>query len=94
MLKQLRNLAFCIALGLTPFCITPVLSHAQSQTELDQRAYQTGYQNGVNAAQSGRAMNMNTEDWHGNRYNIYQEGYQAGYRNAGREHHHDDDDHR
>lgn len=79
MVKQLRNMAFCFALAMTPFCVSPVLSHAQSQSELDQRAYQTGYQNGVNAAQSNRPMNMNTDDWHNQRLTIYQQGYQQGY---------------
>lgn len=79
MVKQLRNMAFCIALAITPFCASPVLSHAQSQSELDQRAYQTGYQNGINAAHNNRPMNMNTDDWHNQRLTIYQQGYQQGY---------------
>ena len=79
MVKQFRNLAFCLALAITPFTVSPVLSHAQSQSELDQRAYQTGYQNGLNAAQSNRPMNMNTDDWHNQRLTIYQQGYQQGY---------------
>ena len=78
MVKQLRNLAFCLALGATPFCAAPVVAHAQ-QVDQDQRAYQMGYQNGVNDAQGGRPMNMTTDDWHGNRVNIYQRGYQKGY---------------
>ena len=79
MVKQVRNLAFCLALAITPFLASPILSHAQSQSELDQRAYQTGYQNGVNAAQNNRPMNMNTDDWHNQRLTIYQQGYQQGY---------------
>jgi ribosome modulation factor len=79
MVKQLRNLAFCFALAMTSFAVSPVLSHAQSQSELDQRAYQTGYQNGVNAAQNNHPMNMNTDDWHNQRLTIYQQGYQQGY---------------
>lgn len=78
MLKQLRNLAFCVALGATPFYLAPVSAHAQ-QVDEDQRAYQMGYQNGVNDAQDGRPMNLKTDDWHGNRVNIYQRGYQKGY---------------
>src|SRR5215471_19234262 len=78
MVKQLRNLTFCLALGATPFCATPIVAHAQ-QVDQDQRAYQMGYQNGVNDAQAGRPMNMTTDDWHGNRVNIYQRGYQKGY---------------
>lgn len=79
MVKQLRNLAFCAALAITPFSLGPVLAHAQTQSELDQRAYQTGYQNGVNAAQNNRPMNPNTDDWHNQRLTIYQQGYQQGY---------------
>ncbi len=78
MLKQLRNLAFCLALGAAPVVVSPVLMHAQD-VDQDQRAYQMGYQNGVNDAQAGRPMNMQTSDWHGNRVNIYQHGYQKGY---------------
>ena len=52
--------------------------HAQQVNE-DQRAYQTGYQNGVNAARDNRPMNNNTDDWHGDRLNVYQQGYQQGY---------------
>jgi hypothetical protein len=55
-----------------------MLAHAQ-QVDQDQRAYQIGYQNGVNDAQQGNAMNLKTDDWHGNRLNIYQKGYQKGY---------------
>lgn len=79
MKKQLRNLAICVALGATPFYAAPVLCQAQQQVDQDQRAYQMGYQKGVNDAQSGKAMDMTTDDWHGNRVNIYQKGYQKGY---------------
>jgi ribosome modulation factor len=76
--KHLRNLTICIALGATPFYAVPLLCNAQ-QVDEDQRAYQVGYQNGVNDAQSGKPMNLHTGDWHGNRLNIYQNGYQKGY---------------
>jgi hypothetical protein len=63
-----------------------------------QRGYQTGYQNGVNAARNNKPMNMNTDDWHGQRLQAYRHGYQRGYNsvagnrnNDGRNH--DDDDH-
>ena len=49
MKKQLRSLAFFVAFGITPVAVCPVVMHAQQVNE-DQRAYQTGYQNGVNAA--------------------------------------------
>jgi hypothetical protein len=86
MLKQIRNLTFCVALGAAPFVISPAIAHAQQVNE-DQRAYQTGFQNGVNDAQRGRQMNMSTGDWHGTRLNMYQEGYQKGYESVkGHEH--------
>lgn len=78
--KHLRNLAICVALGTIPFYAAPVFSYGQQQqVDQDQRAYQIGYQNGVNDAQSGKAMDMTTDDWHGSRLNIYQRGYQKGY---------------
>lgn len=47
-----------------------------------QRAYRSGYQNGVRAQQNNRPMNLNTDDWHGNRLTAYQQGYQEGYRSG------------
>lgn len=78
MKKQLRSIAFILGIALAPLCLSPVLLHAQ-QVNQDQRAYDTGYQNGVNAARRNQPMNMNTDDWHGNRLNDYQRGYRAGY---------------
>jgi hypothetical protein len=78
MRKQLRSAAVYVALGVTPALLCPVVMHAQQVSE-DQRAYQAGYQNGVNAARNNRPMNNNTDDWHGDRLNMYQQGYQAGY---------------
>ncbi len=78
MKKQLRSLAFLAALAMTPVFLCPVVMHAQQVNE-DQRAYQTGYQNGVNAARRNAPMNMNTDDWHGDRLNAYQQGYHEGY---------------
>jgi len=82
MKKQLRTIALTLGIGLASFCLSPVLMHAQQAADLDQRAYQAGYQNGVNAAHANRPMNMNTDDWHGDRLTAYQQGYQEGYRNA------------
>ncbi len=76
--KQLRSVAFYAVLVATPALLCPLVMHAQQVNE-DQRAYQAGYQNGVNAARNNRPMNNNTDDWHGNRLNLYQQGYQAGY---------------
>jgi hypothetical protein len=78
MIKQLRTVAFYVALGVTPALLCPAVMHAQQVNE-DQRAYQAGFQNGVNAARDNRPMNNHTDDWHGDRLNKYQEGYQAGY---------------
>jgi ribosome modulation factor len=88
--KQLRGLAFYVALGVTPVLLCPVVMQAQQVNE-DQRAYQAGYQNGVNAARNNRPMNNSTDDWHGDRVNFYQQGYQAGY-NSVRGGHGDRDD--
>ena len=33
----------------------------------------------MNDARNARAMNMATDNWHGDRVNIYQQGYQQGY---------------
>jgi len=81
MKKQLRNIAFVVGLGMAPLSLSPVLMHAQQVNE-DQRAYDTGYQRGVNDARQNRQMNMNTDDWHGDRLNAYQQGYQQGYSSA------------
>ena len=76
--KQLRSVAFYVVLGAVPALLCPQVMHAQQVNE-DQRAYQAGYQNGVNAARNNRPMNNHTDDWHGNRLNLYQQGYQEGY---------------
>jgi ribosome modulation factor len=78
MKNRLRSLAFLAAFGVAPTLVCPVVLHAQQVNE-DQRAYQTGYQNGVNAARRNAPMNMNTDDWHGDRLNAYQKGYHEGY---------------
>jgi len=44
-----------------------------------QKAYQSGFANGVTDAQNRRAMRPNSEDWHGDRLTAYQEGYERGY---------------
>lgn len=90
MKKQLRSIAFMLGIALAPLCLAPVLLHAQQVNE-DQRAYDTGYQNGVNAARRNQSMNMNTDDWHGNRLNDYQRGYKEGYQSVAG-HHVDDHD--
>jgi len=49
-----------------------------------QKAYQTGFANGVTDAQNRRGMHPNSEDWHGERLTAYQEGYERGYHSGGR----------
>src|SRR5271165_407672 len=70
---------------------------AQAQQDEVQRAYNTGYQNGVNAARRNQPMNMNTDDWHGDRLTAYQKGYREGYESSGYrgdgDHDHDRDHH-
>jgi hypothetical protein len=78
MKKQLRTLAFLAGIGLMPLCLSPLPAQAQQNQE-DQRAYQTGYEHGVNDAQRNRPMNSNTDDWHGQRNTLYREGYEKGY---------------
>ena len=88
MKKLLRTIAFMLGISLVPLCLSSALLNAQQVNE-DQRAYQTGYQNGVNDARRNKPMNMQTGDWHGNRLNEYQRGYQEGYKSAAHydEHH-------
>jgi ribosome modulation factor len=81
MKKQMRNIAFMLGMALAPLTLSPVLLHAQQVNE-DQRAYDAGYQNGVNDARRHKAMNLTTSDWHGDRVNFYQDGYRKGYASA------------
>ena len=82
MKKQLRSIAFILGMALVPLTFTPVLLHAQQQPNEDQRAYDAGYQNGVNDARAHKQMNLTTSDWHGDRVNFYQNGYRKGYASA------------
>ena len=90
MKKQLRSIAFMMGIAFASLCLSPALLHAQQVNE-DQRAYDTGYQNGVNAARRNQPMNMNTDDWHGNRLNEYQRGYKEGYESLAGHHDYDHD---
>ena len=76
--KQMRILLLAVGIGLAPFCFSAVPLQAQ-QNEM-QRAHDAGYQNGVNAARQNKPMNLNTDDWHGDRLNAYRQGYEEGYR--------------
>lgn len=86
MKKQLRSIAFILGIGLAPLCLSPVLLHAQNE---NQRAYDAGYQNGVNDARAHREMNNHTDNWHGDRVNDYQRGYMEGYRSVDGGHDHE-----
>ena len=45
-----------------------------------QKAYQSGFANGVTDAQNHRQMRPTSPDWHGERLTAYQDGYEHGYR--------------
>jgi len=78
--KRLGTLFLMIGLSLVPVSFLPRQAHAQ-QDEV-KRAYDAGYQNGVNDARRNRPMNMKTDDWHGDRLTAYQRGYREGYDSA------------
>ena len=83
MKKRLGTLLLLAGIAAAPLYFRPTPLIAQ-QDEV-QRAYDTGYQNGVNDARRNRPMNMKTDDWHGDRLTSYQRGYEEGYRTiAGR----------
>jgi hypothetical protein len=78
-MNKLRSIALMLGLALVPLTFAPVPLHAQNE---DQRAYDAGYQNGVNDARAHRQMNLSTSNWHGDRVNMYQNGYRKGYASA------------
>jgi len=83
---------FALFLGLS-FLLLCLSVQLVAQAPVDQQAYQAGYANGVNAARANRAMNLNSDDWHGDRLAVYQKGYEEGYRSIpDRDRHHDHDD--
>ena len=49
----------------------------------DPRAYQAGYNNGVNDRMRNKPLNLTTGNWHGVNLQNYQRGYQDGYRSGG-----------
>lgn len=81
MKKQLRTIAFMLGMAFVPLCLSTVFLHAQ-QVDEEKRAYDAGYQNGVNDARRHKPMNLSTSDWHGDRVNAYQDGYRKGYASA------------
>ncbi|HLH05783.1 MAG TPA: hypothetical protein VKW78_00950 [Terriglobales bacterium] len=82
MLRTATKLVLALALGATPVVVLPTAAHAQ--TDAQQRAYQAGYQNGMNDRSQGKSLNLKTDNWHGVNLSAYQRGYEQGYRNAGR----------
>ncbi len=80
MSKRFRILLLAIGIAVAPLYLSQV-AVAAPQNEM-QRAHDTGYQNGVNAARQNKPMNLNTGDWHGDRLTAYQQGYQEGYRSV------------
>ncbi len=88
---RLRSVALMIGLGLVLVYLEPTTLHAQDVQA--QRAYEAGYQNGVNDARQNKPMNNSTDDWHGDRLTAYQRGYRegyasiAGYRHGGHRNH-------
>lgn len=77
MSKRFRILLLAIGIAVAPLYLSRV-AVAAPQNEM-QRAHDTGFQNGVNAARQNRPMNLNTGDWHGDRLTAYQQGYREGY---------------
>ena len=86
MLRNFRRFVLALALAAVPMILVPVQAHAQwwgygqnGQNNTEQRAYQAGYNNGVNDANKGKAMNLGTGKWNGANLQAYQRGYETGY---------------
>jgi ribosome modulation factor len=58
---------------------------AYGQNDAQQRAYQAGYQNGVNDRNQNKPLNLKTDNWHGQNLSVYQRGYKEGYRGGDRD---------
>src|ERR1700756_2137797 len=89
MLKNFRNAALALAIGAAPLLMVPLQAHAQwygyGQNNNDtQRAYQAGYNNGVNDRSRNKPLNLKTDNWRGVNLQAYERGYQEGYRSVGR----------
>ena len=81
MLRTATKIVLVLALGATPVLIAP--RSAQAQTSAEQRAYQAGFQNGVNDRNQNKPLNLRTDNWHGENLSVYQRGYEDGYRHRG-----------
>jgi ribosome modulation factor len=77
MLKISTNIVLAVAVFATSVLIAPI--PAQAQNDAQQRAYEAGYQNGVNDRSQNKPLNLSTDNWHGQNLNIYQRGYEDGY---------------
>jgi ribosome modulation factor len=77
MLKIATKIVLALAVCATPVLIAPVA--AQAQNDAQQRAYQAGYQNGVNDRNQNKPLNLTTDNWHGQNLTVYQRGYEDGY---------------
>jgi hypothetical protein len=80
MLRAASKIVLVLALGATPVLVTPQPAQAQSS---EQRAYQAGFQNGVNDRNQNKPFNLKTDNWKGQNLVAYQRGYEDGYRNRG-----------
>jgi ribosome modulation factor len=78
MLKIATRIALALAFCITPALITPALAQ---RTNAEQRAYQAGYQNGVNDRNQNKPLNLTTGNWKGQNLIAYRKGYENGYRN-------------
>jgi ribosome modulation factor len=85
MLKLATKIVLALAVFATSVLIAPL--PAQAQNDAQQRAYQAGYQNGVNDRNQNKPLNLSTDNWKGQNLNAYQRGYEDGYgrRGNGRE---------
>src|ERR1700676_3029349 len=81
MLKIATKIVLALAVCATPVLIAPV--PAQAQNDAQQRAYQAGYQNGVNDRNQNKPLNLTTDNWKGQNLNAYQRGYEDGYGKRG-----------
>jgi len=77
MFKAVIKMMLVIALAAAPIAFVP--RQAQAQTDAERRAYQAGYQNGVNDHNQNKALNLKTDNWHGENLQAYERGYEDGY---------------
>jgi ribosome modulation factor len=82
MLRTLWILPLLMVLGVTPVLLTPTQAYAQNDAR--ERAYQAGFQNGVNDRRQNKPLNLKTDNWKGENLQVYQKGYESGYRSGER----------